>query len=177
LSPSRVLRILSHADNSAQQALHPTFFRALLDTKLLVREMRLQPLRGANARETHGMLGGPSALLAPRKTLRGFAPETPCDTTMNDQHQTKRAITVRLRPSDYATIAKKAASCGLPIAEFVRRCSLGRRTPSHSKLIAVDELRRLGELQQQLASVGDVRRQRYVTLLEEIRAAIGRLGQ
>ena len=44
-----------------------------------------------------------------------------------ESRQMQRALSVRVTPDDYAAIAERAASCGLPIAEFVRRCSLGHK--------------------------------------------------
>ncbi len=97
--------------------------------------------------------------------------------TISNQSKPKpRRITIKVKPAEYTAISDKAAACGLPIAEFVRRCTLGRRAPSRAKLLVVDELRRLGELQQRLAESGDVRRERYVELLAEIHAAIRRVA-
>jgi hypothetical protein len=97
--------------------------------------------------------------------------------TITNQSKPKpHSITIKVKPAEYTAISDKAAACGLPIAEFVRRCTLGRRAPSRAKLLVVDELRRLGELQQRLAEIGDVRRQRYVVLLADIRSAIQRVA-
>jgi hypothetical protein len=70
----------------------------------------------------------------------------------------------------------KAESCGLPIAEFVRRCTLGRRTPSRVNLQIVEELRRLGMLQKRLFSQDDANGERYGQLFLEIRDAVKRVG-
>jgi hypothetical protein len=91
--------------------------------------------------------------------------------------QMQRALSIRVTPDDYAAIVEKAAGCGLPIAEFVRRCSLGRQTPARTDLQVVNELRRLGGLQKQLFSQDDERnRERYAELLLEIQAAIERVA-
>ena len=83
---------------------------------------------------------------------------------------------VQVTPDDNATIAEKAESCGLPIAEFVRRCTLGRRTPSRVHLQIVKELRSLGMVQRQLFALGDADRERCGELFLEIQDAIRRVG-
>jgi hypothetical protein len=88
----------------------------------------------------------------------------------------RRNVCVQVTPADYVTIAEKAESCGLPIAEFVRRCTLGRRTPSRVHLQIVKELRSLGMLQRELFSQGDTSRERYGELFLEIQDAIRRIG-
>jgi hypothetical protein len=88
----------------------------------------------------------------------------------------QRALSIRVTPDDYATIAEKAQGCGLPIAEFVRRCSLGRQTPARTDLQVINELRRLGGLQKHLCSQDDGNRPRYAELLLEIQEAIGRVA-
>jgi hypothetical protein len=88
----------------------------------------------------------------------------------------RRNVCVQVTPADYATIAEKAESCGLPIAEFVRRCTLGRRTPSRVHLQIVKELRSLGMLQRQLFSQGDGNRERCGELFLKIQDAIRRVG-
>ena len=94
-----------------------------------------------------------------------------------ETRQMQRALSVRVTPDDYAAIADRAASCGLPIAEFVRRCSLGRQTPARTDLQVVNELRRLGGLQKHLFSQdADCNRERYAELLLEIQAAIKRVA-
>ncbi len=91
--------------------------------------------------------------------------------------QTRRNVCVQVTPDDYATIAEKAESCGLPIAEFVRRCTLGRRTPSRVHLQIVKELRSLGMLQRQLYSQDDASRELCSELFIEIQDAIRRVGR
>jgi len=88
----------------------------------------------------------------------------------------KRILSVRVTPGDYSTIAAKAEACGLPIAEFARRCSLGRPTRTRSNLHAIDELRRLGCLQRHLYSRDDANRGRCAELFVEIQDAIRRVG-
>jgi len=88
----------------------------------------------------------------------------------------QRALSVRVTLDDYAAIEEKARGCGLPIAEFVRRCSLGRQTPARADLQVVNELRRLGGLQKHLFSQDDRHPERYADLLLEIQAAIQRIG-
>jgi hypothetical protein len=89
----------------------------------------------------------------------------------------RRNICVQVTPDDYATIAEKAESCGLPIAEFVRRCTLGRRTPSRVHLQIVKELRSLGMLQKELASEDGAGREHYCELFLEIQDAVQRVGR
>ncbi len=93
-----------------------------------------------------------------------------------ETRQMQRALSVRVTPDDYAAIADKAASCGLPIAEFVRRCSLGRQTPARTDLQVINELRRLGGLQKHLFSQDGDNRERYAELLLEIQEAIQRVA-
>ena len=88
----------------------------------------------------------------------------------------KRILSVRVTPGDYSTIAAQAEACGLPIAEFVRRCSLGRQTRTRSNLQAIDELRRLGCQQRDLYSRDDANRARCAELFVEIQDAIRRVG-
>jgi hypothetical protein len=88
----------------------------------------------------------------------------------------RRNVCFQVTSDDYATIAEKAESCGLPIAEFVRRCTLGRRTPSRVHLQIVKELRSLGMLQKQLYSQDDTNRERCGELFLEIQDAIRRVG-
>jgi len=87
-----------------------------------------------------------------------------------------RALSVRVTAGDYAAIAERAQACGLGVAEFVRRCCLGRQTPARADLQVVNELRRLGGLQKHLFSQGDRHDERYADLLLEIQAAIQRIG-
>ena len=89
----------------------------------------------------------------------------------------RRNVCVQVTPDDYATIAEKAVSCGLPIAEFVRRCTLGRRTPSRVHLQIVKELRSLGMLQRQLYLRDNANRERCGELFLEIQDAIQRVGR
>jgi len=88
----------------------------------------------------------------------------------------RRNVCFQVTPDDYAKIVDKAESCGLSIAEFVRRCTLGRRTPSRVHLQIVKELRSLGMLQRQLFSKGDASRERCGELFLEIQDAIRRVG-
>jgi len=93
-----------------------------------------------------------------------------------ETRQMQRALSVRVTPDDYVAIAEKAGACGLPIAEFVRRCSLGRQTPARTDLQVVNELRRLGGLQKHLFSRDDGNHERYAELLLEIQEAIQRVA-
>jgi len=94
----------------------------------------------------------------------------------SETRQRRCNLSVRVTPADYTTITAKAESCGLPIAEFVRRCTLGRRTPSRVHLQIVEELRRLGLLQKRLFSQDDANGDRYGQLFLEIQDAVKRVG-
>jgi hypothetical protein len=94
----------------------------------------------------------------------------------SETRQMQRALSVRVSQDDYAAIAERARACGLPIAEFVRRCSLGRQTPARTDLQVVNELRRLGGLQKHLCAQADRNRERYADLLLEIQGAIQRVA-
>jgi hypothetical protein len=97
-------------------------------------------------------------------------------TPRSETRHMKRILSVRVTPGDYSAIAAKAEACGLPIAEFVRRCSLGRPTRTRSNLQAIDELRRLGCRQRHLYSRDDANRERCAELFVEIQDAIRRVG-
>jgi hypothetical protein len=94
----------------------------------------------------------------------------------SENRQATRALSVRVTPGDHAAIAERAQACGLGVAEFVRRCCLGRQTPARADLQVVNELRRLGGLQKHLFSSDDRQGDRYAELLIEIQAAIRRIG-
>jgi len=94
----------------------------------------------------------------------------------SENRQMMRALSVRVTPGDYASIAERAQACGLGLAEFVRRCCLGRQTPARADLQVVNELRRLGGLQKHLFSQDDRHGERYAEVLLEIQAAIQRIG-
>jgi len=60
---------------------------------------------------------------------QGLRPRDPNGGPMpaSEQRQKKVALSVRVNDRDRDAIVAKAASSGLPIAEYVRRCALGRQ--------------------------------------------------
>jgi hypothetical protein len=94
-----------------------------------------------------------------------------------EQRQKRVALSVRVSDRDRDAIAAKAASSGLPIAEYVRRCALGRQTPSRVDARLINELRRLGGLQKHLYNGDRDRGRQYAEILLELTDAIRRVGQ
>ncbi|MBC5823456.1 MAG: mobilization protein [Candidatus Eremiobacteraeota bacterium] len=94
-----------------------------------------------------------------------------------EQRQKKVALSVRVSDRDRDAIAAKAASSGLPIAEYVRRCALGRQTPSRVDARLINELRRLGGLQKHLYNGDRDRGRQYAEILLDLTDAIRRVGQ
>jgi len=94
-----------------------------------------------------------------------------------EQRRKKVALSVRVTDRDRDAIAEKAASSGLGIAEYVRRCALGRQTPSRLDAQVIAELRRLGGLQKHLYNDDRDRGRQYAEILLELTDAIRRVGQ
>lgn len=96
---------------------------------------------------------------------------------MSDKRQKVIAYPVRFAESDYKAVQEKAKDCGLPLAEYIRRCSLGRQTRSKIDSQIINELRKLGGLQKHLfTEEGGSHGDEYAAVLREITAAIRRIG-
>lgn len=91
----------------------------------------------------------------------------------------KRVISypVRFDTEEYKTVKEKAADTGLTLAEYIRRCSLGRQTRSKIEGQIINELRKLGGLQKHLYNEeGGSHGDEYAAVLRAITAAIQRIG-
>jgi hypothetical protein len=125
-----------------------------------------------------GMLGGLTGF-SHALDPQGLRPRDPNGGIMagTEQRQKRVALSVRVSDRDRDAIAAKAASSGLPIAEYVRRCALGRQTPSRVDARLINELRRLGGLQKHLYNGDRDRGPQYAEILLELTDAIRRVGQ
>lgn len=79
---------------------------------------------------------------------------------------------LRMSQDDYDAISQKASDCGLSMAEYMRRCAMGRQTRSYIDTQIINELRRLGGLQKHLYKGDQDHSKEYSEVLVAIKEAI-----
>jgi hypothetical protein len=83
---------------------------------------------------------------------------------------------IRWTKLEKSVVVRDAAAACLSVSEYVRRRALGIRVVSRTDETAIAELRRLGGLQKSLALKCSAEKEQYDAILQEIIAAIRRLG-
>ena len=98
--------------------------------------------------------------------------------------QRTKVLSVRLTPTDWNTLAKRADQCGIAVSTFVRQAALGfAPKPKRRRLEkqAIYQLGRIGNNLNQLTRTANANRrvelsQRLQDVLQQVVAAIGRLA-
>lgn len=94
-----------------------------------------------------------------------------------EERKAVKAYPVRFTPEQYEAVTEKANDCGLSLAEYIRRCALGRQTRSKIDSQIINELRKLGGLQKHLFNEeGGRHGDEYAAVLRVITATIQRIG-
>jgi hypothetical protein len=97
---------------------------------------------------------------------------------LNDTEKKTGRLTVRFRPKEMTDLAEQAESCGLSMAEFVRRRATRKRVTPATDLKMIAELRRIGGLIKHFFNeTNGLYRHKTAELLDELRAAVVRLGR
>jgi hypothetical protein len=85
---------------------------------------------------------------------------------------------VRFKPDEMEELVSQADVCGLSVSELVRRRSLHRRVVPAADLKTISELRRIGGLiKLSFSQTGGIYSGKTAAILEELRAAIIRVGK
>lgn len=79
---------------------------------------------------------------------------------------------MRMTEDEFSEIQQKASDCGLSMAEYMRRCAMGRQTRSYIESKVINELRRLGGLQKHLYKGDQEHSKEYAEVLVAITDAI-----
>ncbi|AKU24736.1 hypothetical protein ACZ75_06805 [Massilia sp. NR 4-1] len=84
---------------------------------------------------------------------------------------------VRVAPDDHEALRQLAQDASMTIPAYMLACALGRKVRSQAATHIIEELRRLGCQQRDLArSASDAMSVQYGTVLVEIIGAMRRLG-
>jgi hypothetical protein len=87
-------------------------------------------------------------------------------------------LTVRFRPGELNELSEQADMCGLSLSELVHRKAMQIRIVSVTDLKVLSELRRIGGLVKLVHNeTNGLYRQKTAELLDELRAAVVRIGR
>lgn len=98
---------------------------------------------------------------------------------MDTQEKRKKTelIMVRVAPDDHETLRQRAQDACMTVPAYLLASALGRKTRSQADTHIIEELRRLGSQQRELArSASDAMCIQYSVVLVEIIGAMRRLG-
>jgi hypothetical protein len=98
--------------------------------------------------------------------------------TLDDSDKKMSRFTVRFKADEAAELELQADMSGLSVAEFIRRRALGKIVMPATDIKTIAELRRLGGLFKLFFSeTGGLHKEKTAVLLDELQAAILRVGQ
>jgi hypothetical protein len=87
-------------------------------------------------------------------------------------------LTVRFRPDEMKELESQSEINGLSLSELIRRRSLQKRVTPVTDLKTISELRKIGGLLKlSFSETGGLYRQKTAALLDELQAAILRVGK
>lgn len=98
---------------------------------------------------------------------------------MDKQEKRKKSeiIMVRVAPDDHEALRQRAQDTSMTIPAYLLACALGRKARSQTDTHIIEELRRLGSQQRELArSASSAMSVQYSAVLLEIIGAVRRLG-
>ena len=97
---------------------------------------------------------------------------------LNEIDKKSERLTVRFRSGELEELSSQADISGLSVSELIRRRALKKHITSVADLKMLSELRRIGGLVKHLFNeTNGLYRQKTSALLDELRAAIVRIGR
>jgi hypothetical protein len=94
-----------------------------------------------------------------------------------EQRRKSEIIMVRVTPDDHETLRQRAQDACMTVPAYLLASALSRKARSHADAHIIEELRRLGGQQRELAlSAGNAMSVQYSAVLLEIIGAMRRLG-
>ena len=97
---------------------------------------------------------------------------------LSDAEKKGERLTVRFRPGELNELSEQADMCGLNVSELVRRRAMNIHVVSAVDMKMLSELRRIGGLVKFTHNeTNGLYRQKTAELLDELRAAVVRIGQ